>query len=87
MGHLVYVDLVELPALRRPDGLDELPGFVEAIDDPDARKIFQDIARSIDQAVGESGRIRTLKIVEDGLGRPIDVWVGEGENGDPPVPG
>jgi hypothetical protein len=49
---------------------------IEAMDDPAARKVFRQVARSAVEAVGDAGRIRDLKIVEDGVGRPIDRWEG-----------
>ena len=47
---------------------------VEAMDDPHARGIFKGLAQGITRAIGDTGQIRALKIVEDGQGRLIDNW-------------
>jgi len=49
---------------------------IEALDDPEARKAFRRVAQGVLQAVASEGRIRTLKILEDRTGRPIDRWEG-----------
>ncbi|MCX7015012.1 MAG: hypothetical protein NTW86_21075 [Candidatus Sumerlaeota bacterium] len=49
---------------------------IEAMDDPAARKVFRRVSDGLVQAVGDAGRIRSLKIIEDGVGRPIDRWEG-----------
>ena len=53
---------------------------VEALDDPEARKIFRRIGEGVVRAVESQGTIRTLKIVEDGSGRPIDRIETEGDD-------
>ncbi|OPZ07069.1 MAG: hypothetical protein BWZ10_02897 [candidate division BRC1 bacterium ADurb.BinA364] len=47
---------------------------IEALDDPEARKIFREMAAGIVEAVGERGKIRALKLVEEGEGRLLDTW-------------